>query len=66
MCPDRFTTAQGEFAGVILVGRLMENLVAHMRLDIGSQVTIYDLEGIADRQHIRSPGVKLISCHERD
>jgi HD-GYP domain-containing protein (c-di-GMP phosphodiesterase class II) len=35
----------GQFAGVILVGELMENLVSNMRLDIGSQVTIYDLEG---------------------
>ena len=37
--------SKGKFAGVILVGRLMENLVNHLRLDIGAQVTIYDLDG---------------------
>jgi HAMP domain-containing protein len=35
----------GKFAGVILVGESMENLVSHMRLAIGAQVTIYTLEG---------------------
>jgi HD-GYP domain-containing protein (c-di-GMP phosphodiesterase class II) len=35
----------GQFAGVILVGEYMGNLVSRMHLDIGSQVTIYDLEG---------------------
>ncbi len=35
----------GNFAGVILVGRLIANLVSHMRTDIGSQETLYDLEG---------------------
>lgn len=35
----------GIFAGVILVGEWMPNLVSRMRLDIGAQVTIYDLEG---------------------
>ena len=37
--------SQGEFAGVILVGRLMENMVSKMYLELGSRVTIYDLEG---------------------
>ena len=35
----------GKLAGVILVGEEMVNLVRKMRLDIGSQVTIYDLDG---------------------
>jgi HAMP domain-containing protein len=35
----------GNFAGVILVGDEMTNLVRKMRLDIGTQATIYDLAG---------------------
>jgi HAMP domain-containing protein len=35
----------GKLAGVILVGEEMTNLVRKMRLDIGTQVTIYGLDG---------------------
>jgi hypothetical protein len=34
-----------QFAGVILVGEMMSNLVRKMRQDIGAQVTLYDLDG---------------------
>jgi len=34
-----------KFAGVVLVGETMNTLVRKMRQDIGSQVTIYDLNG---------------------
>jgi putative nucleotidyltransferase with HDIG domain len=36
----------GDFAGVVLVGRTMTNLVQNMRQDILAQVTIYDLNGM--------------------
>ena len=41
---DRCNSA-GSFAGVVLVGRSMNDLVAEMRQDILAQVTIYDLQG---------------------
>ncbi len=36
----------GDFAGVVLVGRTMTDLVQNMRKDILAQVTIYDLNGM--------------------
>ena len=51
--------SQGEFAGVILVGSLMENMVANMRLDIGSQATIYDLDGVPIASTFDPPKLNL-------
>jgi putative nucleotidyltransferase with HDIG domain len=36
----------GDFAGVVLVGKTMTNLVQNMHQDILAQVTIYDLNGM--------------------
>jgi len=51
--------SQGEFAGAILVGRSMKNLVQLMHLGIGSQVTIYDLDGQAIASTIETPKLDL-------
>jgi HD-GYP domain-containing protein (c-di-GMP phosphodiesterase class II) len=51
--------SKGEFAGVILVGRLMQNMVTQMRLDTGSQVTIYDLEGLPIASTFELPKLNL-------
>jgi len=48
---------ENKFAGVVLVGEGMSTLVRKMRQDIGSQVTIYDLEGKPIASTIASPGI---------
>lgn len=47
----------GEFAGVILVGEGMTTLVRKMRRDIGSQFTLYDLDGRPIASTFASPGL---------
>ena len=46
-----------KFAGVILVGEGMSTLVRKMRQDIGSQMTIYDLDGKPIASTFASPGL---------
>jgi HD-GYP domain-containing protein (c-di-GMP phosphodiesterase class II) len=54
----------GKFAGVILVGETMTNLVRKMRSDIGSQVTIYDMDGKPIASTFTSPGLTLSEVTE--
>lgn len=47
----------GKFAGVILVGDEMINLIRRMRMEIGAQVTIYDMNGKPIATTFAPPGL---------
>ena len=53
----------GDFAGVVLVGRSMTDLVREMRQDILAQVTIYDLNGKPVASTYTAPALTLNEAH---
>jgi HAMP domain-containing protein len=52
--------SNNNFSGVILVGESMSTLVRKMRQDIGSQVTIYDLDGKPIASTFSSPVIPSV------